>query len=65
MNILYFDTTKADIEKMIEVANFLVKEKDLDILVLPDFTYLQQYCSKETLIWWRDKFNELINEREV
>ena len=64
MNILYFDTSKGDLEKVVEALNYLTKEKGMEeILALPDFTYLQTDCPKEDLIWWRDKLNEIIEER--
>jgi hypothetical protein len=63
MNILYFDTSKGDLNQIVETLNYLAERGMGEILALPDFTYLQRDCPKETLIWWRDKLNEIIEER--
>ena len=64
MNILYWDTSKGDPDQIRETATYLQQRGFADILVLPDYTYLQKDCSKEVLIWWRDKINEIIEGKE-
>lgn len=63
MNILYFDTSKGNLDKVVEAVKYLHKE-GLEILALPDFTFLQTDCPKEQLIWWRDQINEIIEGKE-
>lgn len=64
MNILYWDTSKGALDKLSEALEYLQKEGITDILVLPDYAYLQTDCPKEQLIWWRDRINEIIEEKD-
>ena len=64
MNVLYWDTSKGELDKLNKALVYLQKKGIVDILVLPDHAYLQQDCPKEQLIWWRDKINEIIEERK-
>lgn len=64
MNVLYWDTSKGELDKVKEIFDYLQEKGITDILLLPDYAYLQQDCSKESLIWWRDQINKFIEDYE-